>query len=59
MYGRAFWLVASTFIVKSGRQLLQKYSCERATAAKDDTLCGGKKDASIPLEQSLDTFNTY
>ena len=51
--------MASAFIVKSGRQLLQKYSCERATAAKDDTLCGGKKDASIPLEQSSDTFNTY
>ena len=27
-YGRA---VASAFIVKFGRQLLQKYSCERAT----------------------------
>ena len=25
-YGRALWLVASAFIVKSGRQLLQKYS---------------------------------
>ena len=33
-YGRAFWLVASVFI---GRQLLQKYSCERATATKDGT----------------------
>ena len=34
-YGRAWWLVASAFIVKSGRQLLQKYSCERAMAVKD------------------------
>ena len=40
---RAFWLVASAFIVKFGRQLLQKYSCERATAAKDGTRCGGKR----------------
>ena len=42
-YGRAFWLVASAFIVKFGRQLLQKYSCERATATKDGTRCGGKR----------------
>ena len=38
-----FWLVASAFIVKFGRQLLQKYSCERATATKDGTRCGGKR----------------
>ena len=58
-YGRGFWLVASAFIVKSGRELLQKYSCERATAARDRTCCGGKKDTSISMERSSDTFNTY
>ena len=29
-YGRALCLVASAFMVKSGRQLLEKYSCERS-----------------------------
>ena len=29
--------------MKFGRQLLQKYSCERATATKDGTRCGGKR----------------
>ena len=57
--GRAFWLVASAFIVKFGRQLLQKYSCERATATKDGTRCGGKTDASISMERSSHTLNTY
>ena len=55
-YGRALWLLASVFIVKSERHLLQKCSCERAMAAKDGTRCGGKKDASISMERSSDTL---
>ena len=31
----------------------------RATPTKDGTRCGGKKGASISMERSLDTFNTY
>ena len=49
-------LVASAFIVKFGRQLLQKYSCERATATKDGTRCGGKR---MSMERSSHTLNMY
>ena len=57
-YGRALWVVASVFIVKSGTAVAEVL-CERATAANDGTRCGGKKDASISMERSSDTFNTY
>ena len=46
-------LVASAFIVKFGRQLLQKYSCERATGTKDGTRCGSTVNGCIDIDGTV------
>ena len=40
--------------MKFGRQLLQKYSCERATDTKDGTRCGGNS----PVNGCIDIDGT-